>query len=109
MNDSALQPTHRSPKLARNLKDLYAVWKEFEFGVNGQKAAKDYTAKERGDNKFMYCRRKVFWDAVTLLLKRGYTSDTAIDCIYTVYGRGKSNTQILNLIKKVRKDEVDRL
>lgn len=88
MNDPALQLTHKSSNLARNLKDLYTVWKEFEFGLNGQKAAKDYTAKERGENKFMYCRNKVFWDDITQLLTRGYTSETAIDHIYTVYGRG---------------------
>ncbi len=75
------------------------MWKEFAFGVNWQKVAKDYMTKEKAHSKFMSCRLKVFWDAVTILLTGGYTSDTAILCIYTVYGRGKFNTQILNLTK----------
>ncbi len=79
-----------SVKLSKYPKDLYTVWKECEFGLKDAKAAKDFTYHERGANKFSYCRRKVFWDAVTLLISKGYTSDTAIDQIYLVYGEGKS-------------------
>ncbi|KAI9982251.1 hypothetical protein PInf_008150 [Phytophthora infestans] len=43
------------------------------------KAAKDFTAAERGANKFAYSRRKVFWDVVSSLVRSGFTSDTAID------------------------------
>ena len=96
-------------KLSKNPKDLYSVWKEWEFGLNGMKAAKDYSYHERGANKFSYCRRKVFWDAVTGLISKGYTSDTAIDRIYLVYGEGRSVCGILKLMARDRRDKVERL
>ena len=96
-------------KLSKNPKDLYSVWKEWEFGLNGMKAAKDYSYHERGANKFSYCRRKVFWDAVTGLISKGYTSDTAIDRIYLVYDEGRSVCGILKLMARDRRDKVDRL
>ena len=98
-----------SVRLSKNPKDLYTVWKEWEFGQDGVKAAKDFTYHERGANKFSFCRRKVFWDAVTLLISKGYTSDTAIDRVYLVYGQGKSVGQILKLMAQDRRDKVDRL
>ncbi|KAI9982149.1 hypothetical protein PInf_008053 [Phytophthora infestans] len=49
------------------------------------KAAKDFTAAERGANKFAHSRRKVFWDVVSSLVRSGFTSDTAIDKVYSVY------------------------
>ena len=47
-------------KLMNNPDDLFTVWKEWEFGMNGTKPAKDFTSHERGANKFTYCLRKVF-------------------------------------------------
>ena len=44
----------------KNPNDLFAVWKEWKFGMNGMKPAKDFTSHERGANKFAYCLRKVF-------------------------------------------------
>jgi hypothetical protein len=38
------------------------------------------------------------------LVRQGYTSDTAIDLIYSVYGQQMSVTNIINRIKKDRKD-----
>ncbi|OWZ18461.1 LOW QUALITY PROTEIN: hypothetical protein PHMEG_0007446 [Phytophthora megakarya] len=59
------------------------------------KAAKDFTAVERGANKLAYSRRKVFWDVVSSLVRSGFTSDTAIDKVYSVYGRQLSVSNIL--------------
>ena len=96
-------------KLMKNPKDLFTVWKEWEFGMNGMKPAKDFTSHERGANKFTYCRRKVFWDAVNRLIARGHTSDTAVDRIHEAYGRGKSICEILRLMAQDRWQRVDRL
>jgi hypothetical protein len=96
-------------KLSKNPKDLYTLWKEWEFGLDGVKPAKDFTFHERGANKFSYCRRKVFWVAVTELISKGFTSDAAIDRIYLVYGQGKSNCQILKLMAQDRRGKVNRL
>ena len=43
-----------------------------------------------GSKQIQLLSAQVFWDAVTLLISKGYTSDTAIDRIYLVYGEGKS-------------------
>ena len=73
--------------LYKNPKDLYIVWKEWEFGLNGVKLTRDFTPRERGANKFTYCRRKAFWDAVIQMITHGFTLDTAIDRIYLAYGQ----------------------
>ena len=73
---------------------------EYESGLNGQKPAHDFTAAERGANKFTYSRRKVVWDAVEKLMKRGNAAEVAIDRILAVYGRDKSVTNVINRMKK---------
>ena len=57
-------------------------------GLNGCKPAKEFTLEERGKVKSVYCRRKVFWDVITLLVNAGHTSEVAIDKVYANYGRG---------------------
>jgi len=47
-------------QLQRNPKTLHALWQEYNVGVGGMKAAKDFTEKERGKVKVLYCRRKVY-------------------------------------------------
>ena len=39
-------------KLSKCPKDLFVIWKEFEFGIDGIKTVKDFTATERRVNKF---------------------------------------------------------
>ena len=88
-----------SCSLSKCPRTLYALWNEYEFGVNGQKAAKNFTSRERGASRFTYSRRKVFWDKVRELVRAGHTSLTAIDLISNVY-RNKSVTQIINAMLK---------
>nr|KAE8923624.1 hypothetical protein PF009_g26130 [Phytophthora fragariae] len=98
------QEAHRvSVTLAKRPRDLFELWHEFEFGLNGGKPAKEFTRAERGANKFAYSRRKVFWDIVTCLVRAGFTSDTAIDKIYAVYGRQRSVTAILVALRQAKK------
>jgi hypothetical protein len=33
---------------------LYDLWVEFTTGIGGRKAARDFTARERGANKYRY-------------------------------------------------------
>ncbi|KAE8974093.1 hypothetical protein PR001_g26104 [Phytophthora rubi] len=98
------QEAHRvSVTLAKRPRYLFELWHEFEFGLNGGKPAKEFTRAERGANKFAYSRRKVFWDIVTCLVRAGFTSDTAIDKIYAVYGRQRSVTAILVAPRQAKK------
>ena len=47
--------------------------------------------------RFMYCSRKIVWDAIEALVKRGLTSDVAIDWIYSECGG--QNTKVNDVIK----------
>jgi hypothetical protein len=62
-------------KLSNQPPDLYVLWREYEFGLKGQKRARDYTSAERGANKASFCHRKKFWELVDLLIRRGSNSD----------------------------------
>ncbi len=87
----------RPPNLCRCPKNLYVLWSEFESGVGGNKPARLFTASERGKVRFMYCRRKIVWDAIEALVKKGLTSDVAIDPIYSECGG--QNTKVNDVIK----------
>ncbi len=87
--------------LSPNPKNLYEVWQEYQVGIGGRKAAKLFTAKERGGKvKHKYHRRKAVWSMVSGLVRVGLTADTAIDQIYAVYGQQTSVTNIINGIKR---------
>ncbi|KAG1689229.1 hypothetical protein DVH05_002723 [Phytophthora capsici] len=98
---STVHQPHAS--LSKRPRDLFELWREFEFGLNGEKPAKEFTRSERGANKFAYSRRKVFWDAVAYLVRAGFTSDTAIDKIYAAYGRERPVTAILVELREDKK------
>jgi hypothetical protein len=96
-------------KLSDRPPDLYELWREYEFGLaEGRKRARDYTSAERGANKVSFCRRKKFWDLVDLLIRRGSNSDTAIDRIYTVYGKNSNVTKILNELARDSINKINR-
>ena len=88
--------------LSKCPKTLYVLWNEYEFGVGGRKAAKLFNAVERGRVKFNYSLRKHFWDLTTTMIRRGYSHNTAIDKIYSVYTTRISVTKIL---RKIRTDK----
>ncbi|ETP47971.1 hypothetical protein F442_06230 [Phytophthora nicotianae P10297] len=96
-------PEKRVARLSKRPKDLFELWHEFQFGNGGLKPAKDFTPVERGANKFAFSRRKVFWDIVATLICSGYTSDTAIDKIYAVYGRQLPVSSILTALRADRR------
>jgi hypothetical protein len=86
--------------LSSHPRNLYDLWTEYSFGIGGRKAAKDFTAEERGLNKFKYCRRKNFWDIISLHVRAGFEARTAIDRVYECYGKQLSVYTILDLIRK---------
>ena len=89
--------------LYKGIKNLYDLWQEYEFGISGNKPAKDFTRLERGKQKFAYCRRKVFWEVLVKLVNAGHISDTAIDLVYQCYGRSLGVTAILRKMVTDRK------
>jgi len=78
--------------------NLYELWKEYEHGIGGRKAAKDFSPWERGRVKSVYTRRLVIWDEISRLVRAGDTHLVAIDRIYQAYGRSLSVTAIHNKI-----------
>ena len=85
-------------------RSLYDLWNEYQFGIGGRKPAKDFTPNERGRVKHNYARRKVVWEKVDELVRRGYTAEVAIDRIYNVYGRSQSVTKIIDAMKVDRRN-----
>ena len=65
--------------------------------------AKNLTMHERGEVRRLYSRRKLFWDTVEVLMRRGLTSSAAIDRIYQVYGVRSSVTTILQKLRLDKK------
>ncbi|KAG6956282.1 hypothetical protein JG688_00011502 [Phytophthora aleatoria] len=90
-------------RLSKRPKDLFELWHEYQFGCGGLKPANDATAVERGLNKFACSRRKVFWNVVANLVRSGFTSGTAIDKVYDVYGRQLSVSSVFVALRTDRK------
>lgn len=93
---AALSPTPR---------DLFELWNEFTIGIGGRKPASQFTAVERGQNKHRFTRRKVVWETIDRMVRRGFTANVAIDRIYAHYGRELSVTRILNAMLKDRREK----
>ena len=53
----------RPATLQRTPKTLSVLWDEYENGVNGKKAAKDFSRGERGKCRAVYSQRKCFGTA----------------------------------------------
>ncbi len=41
-------------KLSKQPRDLYVLWSEFDVGLDGGKAVRDFTSSERGANWYAY-------------------------------------------------------
>jgi hypothetical protein len=90
--------------LSKTPRTLDELWIEFQFGIAGRKAAKNFTREERGKCRQNYYRRNVLWRQVGLMIRAGESAQTAIDKIRAVYGEGTSVTKTLNLMLADRKN-----
>lgn len=54
---------------------MAVLWDEYEYGVGGNKAAREFTPAERGKVKFKYSRRKIVWDVINNMCNRNISSD----------------------------------
>jgi hypothetical protein len=96
VNNAGQAPLVGSATLSPNPRTLHLLWHEYEFGLSGRKPAKDFTAEERGRNKYSYHRRKVVWEKIAELVRAGWTAQAAIDRIHAAYGANASVTTIIN-------------
>ena len=96
MPAASLMPTPRS---------LHDLWQEFHHGVGaGRKAARLFSYSERRRSKHKYHRRKVVWDLIAGLVRQGHMAEIGIDRIYAVYGGETSVTNIIDGLKRDKKD-----
>ena len=98
----AAQVAPAPANLTQHPRSLYILWQEWELGIGGRKAARLFTAKERGRVKCTFTRRKAAWDAIENLVRSGLTADRAIDRLYDHYGLDCTTTQIINKIRRDR-------
>jgi hypothetical protein len=86
------------------------LWDEYDKGLGGQKAARDYKPTEKGANKHNYSHRRVFWAKVDQMIEsRGLSLVVAIDIIQAANGKNNSVTAVLNQMKQDRMNKVDRV
>lgn len=97
-NDES-QTLSRAAVLSKKPRDLFVLWREYEFGLGNNKAARDFTHRERGLVTVQYSFRNNFWSLVDEMIRRGSTSNTAIDRVYEVYGRNQCVSKILRAIR----------
>jgi hypothetical protein len=90
--------------LMPNPKSLYDLWTEYLTGVGGRKPARLFSEAERGRVKYKYTRRKVIWDTIRHLVNLGHSSERAADLIYKVYGEQTSVTDIINRLRRDKKN-----
>jgi len=102
VNAGVVEDQARVALLSRSPRTLHTLWNEYEFGLANRKPAKDFTAAERGQVKYVYHRRKVLWDKVAEMVRSGWSAHDACNRMYEVYGESSSVTQIIN---QMRRDE----
>ena len=85
------------------VKNLDLLWQEYMSGINGFKPASKFTSAERGKVKYRYCRRKVFWRAMTKLLSYGIDASVIIGRLENIYGNDSLSVSVI--LKNMRKDK----
>jgi hypothetical protein len=85
----AVEERQQPAELSKAPKTLFDLWVEYQTGIGGLKAAKDFTPAERGRCKKTYCRRKSAWDTMDRLIRirPNFSIADAIDAIHSAYGR----------------------
>ena len=92
--------------LSRGPKTLHDLWYEWEHGYAGKKAARLFTAEERGKVKHTFYKRNIFWQKCGEMIRASQMdAQVACDKIYEVYGQNQSVTKILEAMKR---DHIDR-
>ena len=96
------------PRLAPNIKDLMQLWTEYEHGIGGRKAAREWSAIERGGGgdqkiKQTYYRRNMIWRVQVHLINKGNNIHRANAIIEQTYGKNTAITEMSKAIVRDRK------
>jgi hypothetical protein len=90
-------------KLSSCPRNRLLLWKEYLYGLEGNKAAKNFTSVVRGHVEFKFCRRKCFWEVMVKLYNAGFTDLSSNDKVHQAYVMKLSVSAILALMMKNRK------
>jgi hypothetical protein len=82
--------------LSSTPRDLYVLWQEYQVGIGGKKAARLFSAFERGRVKHKFTCCKVVCATIDPLVCGGLHSNVAINRIYNTYGCNSTVTSIIN-------------
>jgi len=95
--------------LAKAPPDLDALWREYQYGLDGNKPVKNFSQAQKGFVRHIYCRRRAFWLAMTLLLEKGHTEDEAIGRIYEAYGHCSPRCSVSMICRAITTDRSRRI
>ena len=95
----------KSAHLRRNLRSLYALGNEFEFGVGSEKAAKPYNSRGRGANRYPYNKWNLFWDLIAIMVNKGRDANDAT--IYSIYKHDGYKNSVTSIIKHLEKERMN--
>ncbi len=70
---------------------------------------KDFTGQKHGANKFIYSKRKVFWEGVTKLIQQGHLSETDFNKDYSAYKVANSVSTILTAMRKDSMNVIEKI
>jgi hypothetical protein len=93
-------PMSAAVSLSPNPKHLADLWTEWCHGIGPRKAARNFSAAERGTVKRTFSKRKNAWDLIARLVDAGFSSTAAISKVYQAYGTSLSMSQLLEAIRK---------
>jgi hypothetical protein len=65
-------------KLSSCPRNILLFWQEYLYGLEGNKAAKNFTSVERGRVKLKSCCQKCFWEVMVKLCNAGFTDLSSI-------------------------------
>ena len=88
--------------LSKCPKDLYVLWGEYQFGLNGRKPARQFTSAEKGKISSIYSKQNKVWKLIqNLIHKLNEDYRVIIDSIYSAYG----HVSVTEIIKNIQRDE----
>jgi hypothetical protein len=90
-------------KLSSFPRNLLLLWQDYLYGLEGNKAAKNFTSVERGRIKFKFCHRKCFWEVMVKLCNAGFTDLSSIDKVHQAHDMKILVSAILAMMQKDRK------
>ena len=95
--------TDETATLAPHPRTLEMLWREWTHGIEGRKAASQFTMDHRNRSnkvKQAFYRRKIFWEVVARMVRGGVNHQVAINRIREVHGHTTSVTKTLVAMKK---------